>query len=185
MCKQQPCVYVCCPCQNRLDSLRVSGCHVCRVTEHLAATSNVALAGISSVRIDDLAKALMALRMAAFADPGEWGIQALFPIAPVVDGDILPHAPLDPIAGTISDIDILVGYTKDEAAFIVELLPWLKADPKLFPSMIGFPQVCCLTGQLEASSGTIAYGLLQSLLLLPCCRRLRHEHSSVLISQAG
>lgn len=129
---------------------------MCRATLHIAANCNVAptLAGISSVAVEDLAKAVMGLRMANFADPGDWGVQAFCPVAPVVDGDTLPHSPLDPIDARLASIDILVGYTQDEAAFIVEMLPWLKADPKVFPSMIGFPQVSSIWAELQSLSSS-------------------------------
>lgn len=91
--------------------------------------------------VKDLAQAVMRLWMSTYAHPGKWGIQAFFPMAPVVDGDILPHAPLDPIAKGIHEIDIMVGHTMEEAALFSGMLPWLKADPQLFPTMLAFPEV--------------------------------------------
>ena len=133
------------------------GCE-CRVTEDLAAVCKVAPTqeGMSSVPFKDLAKAVMGLVMAAHGCPGKWGAQAIFPIAPVVDGDVFPHAPLDPIAKWAECVDILVGYTKDEAAFICEMLPWLKADPQLFPSMIGLPKVGpCIPGRKKLAAHAV------------------------------
>ncbi|MFI9504149.1 carboxylesterase/lipase family protein [Nocardia sp. NPDC052566] len=54
-------------------------------------------------------------RMPGFVD--SWGPMALTPtpFSPVVDGDALPHAPWQALAGGAArDIDVLVGHTRDE-----------------------------------------------------------------------
>ena len=85
----------------------------------------------------------MALAAAATADPDTWGPLAFTstPLAPIVDGQVLLHAPLRPFPEAAAKLDLLLGYCKDEYAAFLATLPGLHPDPEVFTSAIGFPQV--------------------------------------------
>ena len=76
--------------------------------------TSVDLAGISPRALVTAADAVLQ-KMPAYA--GSWGPMALTPtpFSPVVDGDILPEAPWQALAGGAAhDVDLLVGHTRDE-----------------------------------------------------------------------
>ena len=104
------------------------------------------LEGFSSVPPQGLAMATMAMVASVTSDPAAWRSLSYTstPIMPVVDGTSLPHAPLVPLSPAAADIDILVGYCKDEYAGMIHMLLGLKADPEVFAQAIGRPQVSCL-----------------------------------------
>lgn len=93
-----------------------------RIGEYLAekldvAPSHVAMA---AVPVDRMLSALMELKadLMAHPDPERWGIEvvaSMLPLQPVIDGDVLPTAPLDRVrAGSASGVDVLVGTNIDD-----------------------------------------------------------------------
>jgi len=67
------------------------------------------------------AQARIEAELVASPDPARWGAEAVasvMPFHPVVDGDVLPGAPIDRIAaGASADVDILVGTNADDWRF--------------------------------------------------------------------
>ncbi|KAK9839003.1 hypothetical protein WJX74_007649 [Apatococcus lobatus] len=124
-----------------------------KVTKTLAARLRVepTLAGFISVPPQALAMASMALAASATADPDTWGPLAFTstPLAPIPDGQVLPHAPLLPFPEAAASIDILLGYCKDEYVAFIGTLPGLHLDPEVFTSAIGFPQALARMQQLH------------------------------------
>lgn len=73
-----------------------------------------------------------------------WGPTALTPtpFSPVVDGDVLPHAPWPALAnGAASDIDLLVGHTRDEFRLFNPMLGSEVTDAQLTATLERFAPV--------------------------------------------
>ena len=105
-----------------------AGAHTLSVPEarmvggYLAAALGVSAdrSAIASVPLDKLVRAAsdLVVEVQTAADPARWGSLALslLPFAPVVDGSVLPEAPLLSIgAGQGSDVPLLIGSNRDEA----------------------------------------------------------------------
>src|ERR1700723_1014557 len=105
-----------------------AGAHTLSVPEarmvggYLAAALGVSAdrSAIAAVPLDKLVRAAsdLVVEVQTAADPARWGSLALslLPFAPVVDGSVLPEAPLLSIgAGQGSDVPLLIGSNRDEA----------------------------------------------------------------------
>ena len=93
-----------------------------RMGEELAAKLGVAptLEAMAAVPVDRMLAAQMQLKaeVAANPDPDRWGIEVvatMMPFHPVIDGDVVPAAPLERVrAGSAAGVDVLVGTNADE-----------------------------------------------------------------------
>jgi para-nitrobenzyl esterase len=105
-----------------------AGAHTLTVSEgrmvggYLAAALGVAAdrSAIAAVPLDTLVKAAsdLVVEVQTAPDPARWGSLALslLPFAPVVDGSVLPAAPLSAFAsGQGGDVPLLIGSNRDEA----------------------------------------------------------------------
>jgi len=96
-----------------------------RVTARVAAAAGVppSTAELAALAPQQLANTSAAVIAQLTEEPGTWGVlhYATTPYFPVVDGDVLPAAPLGALAdGAASELDLLVGYNRDEYQMMLE-----------------------------------------------------------------
>ncbi len=81
-------------------------------------------AALAEVPADRLvgAQQVLAAQLAAGPDPARWGevTANMMMYEPVVDGEVLPSAPIDAIAaGAAADVEIMIGWNRDEHRFFL------------------------------------------------------------------